>query len=54
MRSRERQRANRRLKNQRQRESRLERRSATGYRDLTPYNAVQMIRSNGRSQIELK
>lgn len=51
MRNRERQRANRKAK---RREEALDRRSGSGYQDLTPFNAVNRIRTNGKAQIALK
>ena len=51
MKDRKRQRENRRLKN---REEALDKRSMYGYKDLTPYNAVLRMKSNGKTQITLK
>ena len=53
MNTRAQQRANRRLKNQREKEDRLDKRSSTGYKDLTPYNAVRHI-LNKNAQLVLK
>lgn len=50
MKNRARQRDNRRAKH---REEAIERRNAYGVKDLTPYNAVQQIRTGGRADIEL-
>ena len=43
MNSRAQQRVNKRLRNRREKEERLDKRSGTGYKDLTPYNAVRHI-----------
>ena len=51
--SRDRQRANRRLKNCLERGERISKRSLGGYKDLTAYNAIQRIRTNGQAQIVL-
>lgn len=48
MKDRKRQRANRKLKQQ---EELLDRRNSYGTKDLTPYNAVLKIRTNGKSNI---
>ena len=48
MKDRKRQRANRKLK---PREDALDRRNSYGVKDLTPYNAVLKIRTNGNSNI---
>jgi hypothetical protein len=48
MKERKRQRANRKLKQQ---EELLDRRNSYGTKDLTPYNAVLKIRTNGKSNI---
>ncbi len=45
------QRANRRKKHH---EEKLERRNCCGIKDLTPYNAVQQIRTNGKAEIALR
>ena len=44
------QRANRKLKNNRP----PEKYSFCGYKDLTPYNAIRKIESNGKADIALK
>ena len=55
MRSRERQRRNRRLKHMYQKlEKRIEKQNAYGVKDLTAYNAVERIRTGGRATIVLK
>jgi hypothetical protein len=51
MRSRKRQRANRRL---RVKEESLDKHNHYGNKDLTAYNAVQQIRTNGKAEIALK
>lgn len=55
MRSRERQRRNRRLKHMYQKlEKTIEKKNAYGVKDLTAYNAVERIRTGGRASIILK
>ncbi len=55
MRSRERQRRNRRLKHMHQKlEKKIEKENAYGANDLTAYNAVERIRTGGRALIVLK
>jgi hypothetical protein len=55
MRSRERQRRNRRLKHMYQKlEKKIEKQNAYGVKDLTAYNAVERIRTGGRAAIVLK
>lgn len=51
MKNRVKQRANRNLK---VREEMLDKRNHCGAKDLTAYNAVQQIRSNGKAEIVLK
>jgi hypothetical protein len=51
MKSRIKQRANRKMKEQ---EARLEKRNHYGNKDLTAYNAVQQIRTNGKAEIALR
>ena len=51
MKDRKRQRANRKLKH---REEILDKHSGYGYKDLTPYNAVLKIKTDGKAQIALK
>jgi hypothetical protein len=51
MKNRARQRANRKLKSK---EQSLGRRNGFGAKDLTAYNAVNKIRTNGKSEIVLK
>lgn len=51
MKDRKRQRANRRLKHH---EEMIDRHSGYGCKDLTPYNAVLQIRTNGKADIALK
>ena len=51
MKNRKKQKENRRRKKQ---EERLNRRSESGYRDLTAYNAAERIRTGGKSEIVLK
>ena len=51
MKNRDRQRKNRRLK---QMEERIDKRNAYGVRDLTAYNAVEQIRTGGRTSIVLR
>ena len=51
MKDRKRQRKNRKLKHH---EEALDRRSSTGYKDLTPYNAVLKMKTNGKSEIVLE
>ncbi len=48
MKDRKRQKANRKLK---KREEALDRRNSYGAKDLTPFNAVLKIRTNGKSNI---
>ena len=45
------QRANRRKKHY---EEKLARRNSCGMKDLTPYNAVQQMRTNGKAEIALR
>ena len=52
MTSKERRRANRRKKHER--EAMLEMRNMYGSRDLTPYNAILQMRANGKAEIRLK
>lgn len=52
MTSKERRRANRRKKHER--EAMLEMRNMYGNRDLTPYNAILQMRTNGKAEIRLK
>ena len=51
MRDRKKDRENRRLKHWKEK---LEKRSETGYKDLTPYNAALQIKTNGKANIVLK
>ena len=51
MKNRIKQRANRKLKEQ---EVRLDKRNHFGNKDLTAYNAVPQIRTNGKAEIALK
>ena len=51
MKNRKRQRENRRLKHK---EQRLDKYSDWGYKDLTPYNAVRLIETKEKAQIELR
>ena len=51
MKNRNKQIANRKLKEQ---EARLDKRNHYGNRDLTAYNAVQQIRTNGKAEIALR
>ena len=51
MKDRKRQRQNRKLKHH---EEALDKRSSTGYKDLTPYNAVLKMKTDGKAQIALK
>ena len=51
MKNRIKQRANRKLKVA---EERLDKRNHYGNKDLTAYNAVQQIRTNGKAEIALK
>ena len=51
MKNRIKQRANRKLKTM---EERLEKRNHYGNKDLTAYNAVQQIRTNGKAEIALR
>lgn len=51
MKNRIKQRANRKLK---KREEMLDKRNACGVKDLTAYNAVMQIRTNGKAPIILK
>lgn len=51
MKNRDRQRKNRKLK---QKEERIDKRNACGVKDLTAYNAVQQIRTNGGATIALR
>ncbi len=50
MKGRKRQRENRRLKN---REEIIDKRNGCGFKDLTAYNAVQQIMTNGKANIAL-
>lgn len=52
MNSKERRRANRRKKHQR--EAMIEMRNMYGNKDLTAYNAVLQMRTNGKAEIRLK
>ena len=51
MKDRKRQRANRKVKHH---EEMLDKHGSYGYKDLTPYNAVLKIKTNGKAQITLK
>ena len=51
MKTRIKQRANRKIKLQ---EERLDKRNHCGTKDLTAYNAVQQIRTNGKAEIALR
>ncbi len=51
MKNRERQRRNRCIKH---REEMLDKHSSTRYKDLTPYNAVLKMKTNGKAVIVLK
>ena len=51
MKSRIKQRANRKMKEQ---EARLDKRNHYGNKDLTVYNAVQQIRTNSKAEIALR
>lgn len=51
MKNRDRQRANRKIKNK---EERIEKRDYCGVKDLTIYNAVRQIRTGGKAEIVLK
>lgn len=51
MKNRKRQRENRRLKHK---EDILSKYDSWGYKDLTPYNAIKQIESNGNAEIALK
>lgn len=51
MKNRTKQRANRKLK---VREEMMDKRNHCGAKDLTAYNAVQQLRSNGRAEIILR
>lgn len=51
MRDRKQERENRRLRHWKEK---LEKRSETGYKDLTPYNAALQIKTNGKANIVLK
>lgn len=51
MKNRKRQRENRRLKHK---EEVLSKYGSWGYKDLTPYNAIRQIESNGKVTIALK
>ena len=51
MKTRERQRENRRAK---VKEEKLSKYDSSGIKDLTPYNAVQLMRTNGKANIVLK
>ena len=51
MKNRSKQRANRKLKI---REEALDKRNGCGLKDLTAYNAVQQIRSNGKATIAIR
>lgn len=42
------------LKRQQKLEDSIGKRSGCGYKDLTPYNAVRQIRTNGKANIALK
>lgn len=52
MTSKERRRANRRKKHER--EAMQQMRNMYGNRDLTPYNAILQMRTNGKAEIQLK
>lgn len=52
MTAKERRRANRRKKHER--EAMLEMRNMCGNKDLTPYNAILQMRTNGKAEIRLK
>lgn len=52
MTSKERRRTNRRKKHER--EAVLEMRNMFGNKDLTPYNAILQMRTNGKAEIRLK
>ncbi|MBR5379860.1 MAG: hypothetical protein IK140_04945 [Clostridia bacterium] len=51
MKDRKKQRENRRIKHQ---EELLSKRSESGYKDLTPYNAVRRIKTKGKAGAVLK
>lgn len=51
MKDRRRQRKKRKLKHH---EELLDKNSGRGFKDLTPYNAVRRMKSNGKSEIALK
>ena len=51
MKNRKRQRENRRFKHK---EERLEKYDGWGHKDLTPYNAIRQIESNGKAEIVLR
>ncbi len=51
MKNRDRQRKNRKLKHM---EERIDKRNAYGAKDLTLYNTVEQLRTNGKAQIALK
>lgn len=51
MKNRVRQKENRKLK---RKEEALDRYSSSGYKDLTAYNAVNQIRTNGKANIQFK
>lgn len=51
MKNRKRQRENRRLKHK---EERLDKYDGWGHKDLTPYNTIRQIVSNGKAEIALK
>ena len=52
MTAKERRRANRRKKHER--EAMLQMRNLGGNKDLTPYNAILQMRTNGKAEIRLK
>ena len=52
MTAKERRRANRRKKHER--EAMLEMRNMCGNKDLTPYNAILQMRTNGKAEVRLK
>ena len=54
MKNRDRQRQNRRLKHKEQREERIDKKDFCGIKDLTAYNAVEQIRTNGKAPIQLR
>ena len=51
MKNRKRQRENRRLKHK---DEQISKYNVYGYKDLTPYNAIRQIESNGKAEIALK